>query len=237
MAVARPEIANARAGGTEGAELPAHWSRSYLEAREFSDFFVVASCAMSGVDAASANRVRVGAWWKRYIDVQWPYRRHLQKLDPGFVLDVGCGMGRNLFHCNGNGIGIDIDPESLASCRANGLTVYTPDEFLTEVDPAKQFDTLLFSHVLEHMTGAEAQALVEQYIPRLKAGGRAIFITPQEAGFRFNPTHIEFVDLERLAAIASHAGLRVTDQYSFPFARSLGKFFRYNEFIVLARKR
>jgi 2-polyprenyl-3-methyl-5-hydroxy-6-metoxy-1,4-benzoquinol methylase len=191
---------------------------------------------MSAVDAASANRVRVGAWWKRYVDVQWPYRRHLQKLRPGFVLDVGCGMGRNLFHCNGNGIGIDIDAESLASCRSHGLVVYTPDEFDREVDSNKQFDTLLFAHVLEHMTAPEGQALVDRYIPRLKPGGRAIFITPQEAGYRFNPTHIEFVDSARLAEIARHAGLNVTDEYSFPFTRSFGKFFRYNEFVVLARK-
>jgi SAM-dependent methyltransferase len=204
--------------------------------RESRDFFVVAFGAMSGVDATAANRVRVGAWWKRYVDVQWPYRRHLQKLHPGLVLDVGCGMGRNLFHCNGNGIGIDIDAEALASCRSHGLTVYTPEEFVSTIDPAKQFDTLLFSHVLEHMTGREAQELVVQYVPRLKPGGRAIFITPQEAGFRFNPTHIEFVDLERLVQIATTAGLDVTDKYSFPFARPFGKFFRYNEFVVLARK-
>ena len=192
---------------------------------------------MSGVDASSANRVRVGAWWKRYVDVQWPYRRHLQKLHPGFVLDVGCGMGRNLFHCNGNAIGIDIDPESLAHCRANGFTVYTPEEFAaTPQATGTAFDTLLFSHVLEHMTGREAEELVAKYVPRLKHGGRAIFITPQEAGYHFNPTHIEFVDLERLAQIARSAGLDVTDQYSFPFARALGRFFRYNEFVVLARK-
>lgn len=191
---------------------------------------------MPGLDTASANRVRVGAWWKKYVDVQWPYRRHLQKLHPGTVLDVGCGMGRNLFHCNGNGIGIDIDEESLASCRANGLDVYTPSEFDAKIDRERKFDTLLFSHVLEHMTGTEAQELVTRYVPRLKSGGRAVFITPQEAGYRFNPTHIEFVDCERLATIARAAGLTVTDQYSFPFARPFGKFFRYNEFVVLARK-
>lgn len=191
---------------------------------------------MSALDVETANRTRVGAWWKRYVDVQWPYRRHLQKLRPGFVLDVGCGMGRNLFHCNSNGIGIDIDTESLASCRANGLTVYTPDEFETKVDPATRFDTLLFSHVLEHMPGPEAEALVKKYVPRLKQGGRAIFITPQEAGYKFNPTHIEFVDCARLAELARGARLEVTDQYSFPFARPFGKFFRYNEFVVLARK-
>jgi len=192
---------------------------------------------MHTAEPSSPSYVRTGAWWKRFIDVQWPYRRHLQKLHPGFVLDVGCGMGRNLFHCDRNGIGIDIDPEALASCRARGLTVFTPSEFAASKHASEQFDTLLFSHVLEHMPGADAQALVDAYVPRLRSDGRAVFITPQEAGFRFNPTHIEFVDLARLGEIATRAGLETTAAYSFPFARPFGRWFRYNEFVLLARKR
>jgi len=192
---------------------------------------------MVDVDPAAANSHRTGVWWKRYVDVQWPYRRHLQKLHPGFVLDIGCGVGRTLRHVGGNGIGIDVDPEAIAKCRDTGLRAFNPAEFeQTEFAHGAPFDTLLFAHVIEHMTGAEAQELVERYVPRLKPGGRAIFITPQEAGYRFNPTHIEFVDCARLAEIARSAGLTVTDQYSFPFGRMFGKLFRYNEFVVLARK-
>lgn len=191
------------------------------------------------IDSANAKRVRAGdpVWWKQLLDVQRPYRKHIQRLDLGFMLDVGCGFGRQLIHHNGNGIGIDINPARLERCRDAGLTVHTPEEFeATPYGSGQQFDSLLFSHVLEHMREAEARALVAKYVPRLRAGGRAVFITPQEVGFRSDPTHVEFVDSAKLRDFATSAGLTPETDYSFPFPRALGRVFRYNEFVVIARK-
>src|SRR5687768_12407944 len=106
------------------------------------------------IDSAAAKRLRTGdpVWWKQLLDVQRPYRRHIQRLDLGFVLDVGCGFGRNLIHHNGNGIGIDINPARLERCRDAGLTAYSPEDFAaSQYGNGTQFDSLLFSHVLEHM--------------------------------------------------------------------------------------
>jgi len=36
--------------------------------------------------------------WKRLLRVQLPYRWHLRTLRLGKVLDLGCGIGRNLLH-------------------------------------------------------------------------------------------------------------------------------------------
>lgn len=47
------------------------------------------------------------AWWKRWFDVQAPYRWNLRGLRLGFTLDVGCGIGRNLVTFDGHGVGID----------------------------------------------------------------------------------------------------------------------------------
>ena len=41
-------------------------------------------------------------WWKELLDVQRPYRYNINKLDLGFTLDLGCGIGRNLLHIKGN---------------------------------------------------------------------------------------------------------------------------------------
>jgi SAM-dependent methyltransferase len=191
-------------------------------------------------DPAAAKRLRTGdpVWWKQLLDVQRPYRWHIQRLELGFMLDVGCGFGRNLIHHGGNGIGIDINPARLARCREAGLTVFTPEEFASSpYGSGAQFDTLLFSHVLEHMREADARALVGKYVPRLKAGGRAVFITPQEAGFRSDDTHVEFVDIAKLRDFASSVGLAAEKDYSFPLPRAAGRWFRYNEFVVIARKR
>ena len=185
----------------------------------------------------AASRAPHRIWWKQLLDVQRPYRRHIQRMQLGFVLDIACGMGRNLFHLGGRGVGIDIDPEVVEICKLEGLIAYTPEEFeASTYAKGTQFDALLFSHVLEHMHYAEAEALVAKYLPYLRPGGRVVFITPQEAGFKINDTHVEFVDFEGLASIAKSAQLEKLDSYSFPFPRIAGRWFPYNEFVTISRK-
>jgi hypothetical protein len=81
-----------------------------------------------------------------------------------------------------------------------------------------------------------AMALVARYAPLLRAGGRAVLLCPQEAGFRSDPTHVAFCDFEALRRIANGAALEVEATYSFPFPRLVGRFFRHNEFVLIARK-
>jgi len=169
--------------------------------------------------------------------VQRPYRRHLRSLDLGFVLDVGCGLGRNLNNLAGHGVGVDHNPELVASARARGFTAFLPDEFLgSEYGVAEKFDALLVSHVVEHMHFDEARVLVERYLPFLRQAGRAVFITPQLVGFRSDPTHVEFFDFPKLTKLAETVGLQVRKHYSFPFPEFAGRVFRHNEFVLLADK-
>lgn len=180
-----------------------------------------------------------GARWKRLLDVQRPYRRHLRRLELGFVLDVGCGIGRNLVNLGGGpdaGVGVDIDAESVKACERRGLTAFTPEAFLAS-DYARpgRFDSLLCAHVLEHMRAPEAEALLAEYLPYVRAGGRAVLITPQEAGFASDPTHVELVDFAALDRLARATGLVPERAYSFPFPRAAGKAFKYNEFVLVAR--
>jgi len=176
-------------------------------------------------------------WWKRLLDVQRPYRRHLQSLSLGFVLDIGCGLGRNLQHLNGNGVGVDHNATSVATARSRGLQAFLPDEFRASpfAQPGR-FDALLLSHVAEHMPFADAQALLAEHLEYLRPGGRVVLITPQERGFRSDPTHVEFFDLDALARLAHSVGLSIERRYSFPFSRWAGRIFKYNEFVLLAQK-
>jgi SAM-dependent methyltransferase len=177
-------------------------------------------------------------WWKRLLPVQAPYRWNIRRLRPGFVLDIGCGIGRSLLHLDGQGVGVDHNVASVEVCRRLGLEAYTPAEFRASphYSPEK-FDTLLLSHVAEHMTVAEAVELLNSYLPVLKGGGKVIIITPQERGYRGDASHVQFMDFAAVRAVMEGCGLGVERQYSFPFPRALGRVFVYNEFVSVGRLR
>lgn len=174
--------------------------------------------------------------WKQWVDVQAPYRWFLRRLRLGRTLDVGCGVGRNLANLGGDVVGVDHNADAVARCRAEGFAAYTAAEFPESADARLgTFDALLFSHVLEHMDRARAAALVAEYRPYLRPGGRIVMITPQERGYASDATHVELHDLDGLRAIAGDLGLAVEQARSFPFPRIAGRIFTYNEFVVVAR--
>lgn len=172
---------------------------------------------------------------KRLLPTQAPYRWNLHRLKLGRVLDVGCGIGRNLSACDPGSVGVDHSASSVAAAKSRGLIAYTPDEFSATPDSEPgSFDTMLCAHVLEHLSVEEADDLLATYLPSVRSGGQLVLITPQEAGFRTDSTHVRFVDLDALNECAVSRGLTVQRSYSFPFPRAVGKTFPYNEFVMVA---
>jgi 2-polyprenyl-3-methyl-5-hydroxy-6-metoxy-1,4-benzoquinol methylase len=189
-------------------------------------------------DSAYAARLErlEGIWWKRVLDVQRPYRWNLRRLDPGFTLDVGCGLGRNLTHLDGNGVGIDHNSDSVAVARRRGLKAFTPDEFeRSEYAQPGTFDSLLCAHVVEHMPADVAVELLRPFVAYVRPGGKVILITPQERGFRSDPTHVEYFDFAALDRLVGALGLVRQSARSFPLPRAAGHVFTHNEFVVVAR--
>jgi 2-polyprenyl-3-methyl-5-hydroxy-6-metoxy-1,4-benzoquinol methylase len=188
-----------------------------------------------GADYTDRLRRVTGARWKQVLDVQRPYRWNIRRLRLGRTLDVGCGLGRNLAHLGpGNGVGVDHNPTSIEVARAQGFEAYTIDEFFA-TDRTAAFDSLLAAHLLEHLPAEQAQKVVESYLPCVRPGGTAVFITPQERGYASDATHVRFVGFAEAAAMCRDLGLTVIRQYSFPFPRFMGKLFTYNEFVTVAR--
>jgi 2-polyprenyl-3-methyl-5-hydroxy-6-metoxy-1,4-benzoquinol methylase len=176
------------------------------------------------------------ARWKHVIDVQAPYRWNIRRLRLGRTLDIGCGIGRNLHHLGAGAVGVDHNADSVAVARSVGLTAYTGEEFRDSPDaiPAS-YDTLLLAHVVEHMDRDNAIGILKDYLTFLKPAGQVVFITPQEAGYRTDSTHVRFVDFAGAADLAAAIGFDVARQYSFPFPRMAGRFFPYNEFVMVTR--
>jgi SAM-dependent methyltransferase len=176
--------------------------------------------------------------WRRALNVQAPYRWNIRRLGLGRTLDIGSGLGRNLAHLDGNGVGVDHNAESIAIANARGLTSYTVDDFLKSPDAVDEsFDSLLLAHVLEHVSDEYGRELISEYLRFLKPGGKLCLICPQEAGFKTDATHVNFVAFDKLAKVCTDLGFDVQRSYSFPFPRFVGKVFPYNEFVVVAIKR
>lgn len=192
------------------------------------------------MDAHYAERLASleSVWWKRLLDVQAPYRLHLRRLELGFVLDVGCGIGRNLVNLGrGNGVGIDRDPACVSIARARGLEAFSIEQFhASPYARSASFDSLLLSHVAEHMQRHEAVELLVQYERFVRPGGKIVLITPQQAGFGSDPTHVHYVDFNESAAILRAARIEPRRQYSFPLPEAFGRLFRYNEFVTIGTK-
>jgi 2-polyprenyl-3-methyl-5-hydroxy-6-metoxy-1,4-benzoquinol methylase len=174
-----------------------------------------------------------GAAWKRYAPN--PYRTWLRRLDLGFTLDVGCGLGRSLGYLDGNGVGVDHNAEFVAECRNRGLIAFTPEEFqVSRYGRPGLFDALICMHVLEHLEPGQAEELLATYLPAVRPGGRVVLATPQERGWDSDPTHTMHVDGDDLVELATGLGLTSPGWSSFPLPRWAGKLFIYNEFQLVA---
>jgi SAM-dependent methyltransferase len=177
------------------------------------------------------------ARWKRILNVQAPYRWNLRRQELGRTLDVGCGIGRNLTALSPESVGVDHNEASIQAARDLGLTAMTVDEWETSaLRVPESFDSLLIAHVIEHLSEDLAREVVSSYLPYLKPGGKVFFICPQEKGYASDETHIVFTDGEALEALSRDVGLAPGRWFSFPFPRSAGKAFKYNEFCLLATK-
>lgn len=191
----------------------------------------------AGPEYARRMIERTAVTWKELLDVQAPYRLHIRTVCRGRVLDVGCGIGRNLAHLVPRAVGVDHNPHAVEFARTRGFTAYRSIEFPDSGDAhVGGYASLLFAHVLEHMTRERAQELLRAYLPYLRPGGRVVLICPQERGFASDPTHVEFLGFADLAEVCRRAGLLVRRRYSFPLPRPAGRLFTHNEFVVLADK-
>ncbi len=174
--------------------------------------------------------------WKGKL-FQIPYQTHLRLLSTKKTLDIGCGAGRNLNSLSSESIGVDHNAIMIESCKQRGLKAFTLEQWDEEKNKhTGTFDTILFSHVAEHMNKTSFQNLLGSMLNLLKPTGRVLIICPQEAGYKSDQTHVEFMDFDKIKTVFKNLNIQTERQYSFPFIRKFGMFFPYNEFISIGRK-
>lgn len=171
-----------------------------------------------------------GRRWKRFVPN--PYRWHIRRRCVGRVLDVGCGIGRCLAFLDGRGVGVDPNVAAIARARGRGLEAYTPQE-LGALPELTGFDTLLCSHVLEHLDRETAVDLLRTWLPRIRRGGRVVLICPQARGQASDATHVRLMDPVALTELANAVGIRIERIRSFPLPPAVGRWWVHNETVLV----
>jgi 2-polyprenyl-3-methyl-5-hydroxy-6-metoxy-1,4-benzoquinol methylase len=116
------------------------------------------------------------------------------------VLDIGCGRGEFLDVMKESGVparGIDLDPESVALCRAKGHQADTADLFAYLADGADgAFDGIFAAQVVEHIPPELLPRMIGLCSAKLRRGGIFVLETPNPeclaifaTHFYLDPTH------------------------------------------------
>lgn len=153
---------------------------------------------------------------------------------PGRVLEVGCGAGLSLKYLKQNGavetVGVELRSEVAAAAQENGdIDRVFNLNFITEDLPADEglFDTVIFSHVLEHFPDPEY--ILNKIKKYLSPDARLLIAVPnirhwsvvvplifngrfdyQDSGILDN-THLRFFTKSSLIRMLEGAGFKVVE--------------------------
>lgn len=154
------------------------------------------------------KRSRFSFWIRRFFVAD--LTRHFQ----GRVLDVGCGIGEFLQQYSGDSLGVDINPLIVAHCQQQGFACCVSGAYPLPFEK-ESFDGVLASNILEHLDSVETAVAEASRV--LKPGGILAITVPQEAGFKHDDTHVNFLQQADLAQIAHRFRLQPKQSYFYPF--------------------
>lgn len=161
----------------------------------------------------------------------------------GSTIDLGCGAGQILERLPTGSLGIEVNPHLIEYLARRGLRAMPAAESqsgfnLKELRP-NEFRTLVLSHVLEHFENA-GQVLRNLLHDCADLGvSTVIIVVPGETGFRSDPTHKTFVNMDYLRSkqIFECEGFQLSHYSYFPGnLKFIGKLFVYHELMLVYRR-
>lgn len=181
------------------------------------------------------NRSLLRKWVRR------AYLRSAASQVSGPTLDFGCGVGELLERLPSGSRGLEYNQATVEFCRSKGLPVDAYDGFaddwgLSVLAAGSHFDSMVISHVLEHLD--EPMSVLRRLLLASRRLGvqQVLVIVPGQAGFRIDATHRTFVDRAMLAAgeVVHGTGYNLQSAAYFPGnLRSIGDSFPHHELQVL----
>ena len=159
----------------------------------------------------------------------------------GATMDFGCGVGELLATLPPGSMGLEYNQATVEYCRARGLDVSwydgTADDWsLSAISPGRSFETMIISHVLEHLD--DPLAVLRCLLNSAYGYGvrKVLVIVPGKAGFQVDHTHRTFVDRTMLSAATETAGsrFRYASASYFPGnIKVMGDWFPHHELQVI----
>ncbi len=184
----------------------------------------------------------IGRWIFKHL-----YLQHTQKLFKGNVIDFGCGVGNYLVGLkNIDSLGLDVNPYSIEECKKKGIKAevydHEQDDYGFLAISKGTYNTMLISHVLEHLDNPDdVLKKIVTACDKLKIV-RIIIKVPTRKMYNLTPypVHKTFIDKNYINEnnLNSIGSFKINKMYYFPFNFSwIGKYFGYNEFILIYDKR
>jgi O-antigen chain-terminating methyltransferase len=138
------------------------------------------------------------------------------------VVDLGCGRGELLDllrELDVPAYGVDVDPDFVAHARGKGLEIVQQEAVahLEELEKGA-VDTLVASHVIEHLPPTSFFRLIELAAEKLADDALVIFETPNptsllagSVNFYRDPTHVHPIHPDTLVFLCERAGFTNVD--------------------------
>jgi SAM-dependent methyltransferase len=153
------------------------------------------------------KRSIIGLLYRKYI-LYPSICKHLN----GHVLDIGCGIG-DFLKFRANTVGVDINEETVRHCCKLGLNAQVMIENILPFE-AKRFDAIVLDNVLEHII--DPTLLLIEISRVLKQNGKLLVGVPGIKGYKRDPDHKIFYDLQKLIKLMNHNNLSYITHFYQP---------------------